>query len=132
MMRERDMPPPKGPDMKSAVFAGVLGIAFSAHAVQLTCAEDEATNALHCFAESELREQGGIRTAPFYTGGPKAMRKTPYTVDVQCATGILHLKDRAGVSFAGSGPGTGTRHSRELRRLVCEASIPAPKKKGRG
>ena len=71
------------------------------------------------------------------TGGtlvlrPKAMRKTPYTVDVQCATGILHLKDRAGVSFAGSGPGTGTRHSRELRRLVCAASIPAPKKKGRG
>jgi hypothetical protein len=96
---------------------------LQAFAVQLTCSEDARTNALFCFAESELREANGIRTAALYAGGPNALRKTPYTIAANCSTGVMHLKDRDGVSFGGSGPGEGTVQSRDLRRNVCAATV---------
>lgn len=103
--------------------------ASAAHAIPIECAEDKRTEGLFCFAPSEIRESGGIRTAPFYMGGPKQVDRTPYTIAANCATGVLHLKDKRGVSFGGAGPGEGTPQSRELRRLFCAASLPAPKKK---
>ena len=107
----------------------LLAASMSTHAVQLTCAEDKATNAHFCFNEKEVREVGGIRTATLYVGGPKGVDKTAYYIAANCATGVMHLKDKKGVSFAGSGPGEGTAQSRQLRRYVCETVIPTPKKK---
>lgn len=109
----------------SAVFCNV-GIV---HAMPLECAEDRRTNAHFCFAPSELKEVDGIRTAPLYKGGPKEVVATPFTIAANCATSVLHLKDRQGVSFAGSGPGQGTEHSRQLRQIVCTAEVPARRKK---
>jgi hypothetical protein len=100
-----------------------------AHAIELTCAEDKTTNGHFCFSEKDLRESNGIRTAPLYTGGPNGVSKTQYHIAANCSTGVMHLKDRQGVSFAGSGPGEGTTQSRQLRRYVCEANLPVSKKK---
>ena len=72
-------------------------------------------------------ERDGIRYAPLYMGGPKGVRKTPYTLAVECASGITHLKDRDGVSFAGSD--TGTRALRSLRGSMCEAKVKGAGKK---
>lgn len=54
-------------------------------------------------------------------GGPKAVRATGYTLAINCATGVVHLKDRDGVSFAGSQ--TGTEAMRHLKAYICEAPI---------
>ena len=113
----------------SFVAAMLMLVSLPSHAAELTCAENEATNAYFCFNEKELREEQGIRTAPLYMGGPKSVNKTAYHIAANCATGVMHLKDRQGVSFAGSGPGQGTAQSRQLRRYVCEVTLPAPKKK---
>lgn len=101
--------------------------AGAAHAIPLNCTEDKTTNGYFCFAEKELREVNGIRTAPFYMGGPNGVERTPYRIAANCATGVLHLKDRQGVSFGGSGPGEGTVHSRQLRQDFCAAAMPTKK-----
>ncbi len=106
--------------------------AFLSHesiAASLNCAEDPATNGHFCFNPKEIRIESGIRTAPLYIGGPKGVDRSPYLVAANCDTGVMHLKDKQGVSFGGAGPGQGTTQSRQLRRLVCEASVNAPKKK---
>lgn len=108
------------------VLLGVVGVA---RAMPLECAEDRKTNAYFCFAPSELKEADGIRAAPLYKGGPKEVTRTPFTIAANCATGVMHLKDRQGVSFAGSAPGQGTEHSRRLRQIICAATVPSPKKK---
>lgn len=99
--------------------------------VSLQCAEDKTTNGMFCFAPSELKEKDGIRTASLYSGGPNGVSRTSFTIAANCATGVMHLKDRQGVSFAGAGPGEGTKQSRDLRRYVCAAELPAPKKGAR-
>ncbi len=107
----------------------LLVSSMATHAIQLTCAEDKATNAHFCFDEKEVREEKGIRTATLYIGGPKGVDKTSYHIAANCQTGVMHLKDRKGISFAGSGPGEGTSQSRQLRRYVCETVLRAPKNK---
>ena len=111
--------------------AGAVCMVLSpqAPAAPLSCTEDARTNAYFCFASTEIRESGGIRAAPLYTGGPNAVRRSRYTIAANCATGVMHLKDRDGVSFAGVGPGQGTEHSIGLLRDFCAAPLPGSKKK---
>ena len=111
--------------MRRSVAALLCAAATSASAVPLTCAEDKRTNGLFCFAPTELREAAGIRNAPLYTGGPNEINKTAFTIAANCGSGVMHLKDKRGVSFAGSGPSDGTPQSRELNRLFCKAAMPA-------
>ncbi|HEU6454132.1 MAG TPA: hypothetical protein VN201_01575, partial [Roseateles sp.] len=94
----------------------LVASAAAVHAVPLQCAENKTTNGLFCFAPSQLKEAAGIRTAPLYAGGPNLIERTPYTIAANCSTGVMHLKDRRGVSFGGAGEGT--PQSRELLRLV--------------
>lgn len=121
--------------IRSAHIAASVALATSAFfgheaiAASLTCAEDPATNGLFCFNQKEVRLVSGIRSAPLYIGGPNGVDRSPYSVAANCDTGVLHLKDKQGVSFGGAGPGQGTTQSRQLRRLVCEAPIDTPKKK---
>ncbi len=93
----------------------------SAQAVNLGCYEDDNTNAMVCYDKASVRETAGIRSAALYKGGPKAVRATGYTLAINCATGVVHLKDRDGVSFAGSQ--TGTEAMRHLKAYICEAPI---------
>lgn len=114
---------------KHVVLAVLAAAPFAAKAVPLDCAEDKATQGLFCFAATELKESNGIRSAPLWTGGPARITKSAFTLAANCGTGVLHIKDSDGVSFAGGGPGEGTVQSRELRRMVCGATPEASKKK---
>lgn len=110
--------------------AALLGIAGSASATEsLVCAEDFNTNALFCFARSQVRDSDGIRSAPLYTGGPKSMSRSNFTVNVNCAGGVMALKDRQGVTFAGASADTGTQQSRDLLRYLCVSETSADKAK---
>ena len=110
--------------MKTHLLLGAAIAAFAggAGAVEVRCAENKTTNAMQCVGPSEVREDArGVRYAPLYTGGPNQIRKTTFTIHTNCKTGITHLKDRDGVSFAG-GDGSETPALRDLRAVLCEAT----------
>jgi len=77
---------------------------------------------MHCLDLHQVRERDGIRYARLYTGGPNGVRGTNFSVHSNCATGVVHLKDRDGVSFAG-GTGNETAAIRMLREMLCSASV---------
>jgi hypothetical protein len=91
-------------------------------AVNLSCYEDPRTNAHQCFDASNVIERDGIRISPIYTGGPNGVKKTSFTIHVNCKTEVVHLKDRQGVSFAG-GYGSETPAIRSLRGWLCAAKL---------
>lgn len=105
---------------KIFLFMAALLACLSASAVPLTCYENPRTNAQQCFDARQVREKDGIRIATLYTGGPNGVDKTNFTINVNCATSVVHLKDRQGVSFAG-GYGNETEALRSLKTWVCEA-----------
>lgn len=107
--------------MLRTLSVSLLLASTSAQAASLGCYEDGNTNAMLCYDKTSVREAGGIRSAALYKGGPKAVRATGYTLAINCATGVVHLKDRDGVSFAGSQ--TGTEAMRHLKAYICEAPI---------
>jgi hypothetical protein len=117
------------------VFALLYFFATSHHVfaakVDVQCAVDQRTEAHQCIALSELRESQGIRSAPLYSGGPKEINRTPYTVAVNCDTKVLHLKDRQGVSFGGGsfGADAPTKMVRDLGALICNAQVRGTKTK---
>lgn len=113
--------------VRLAVLTLTLGALSPAIAVEVQCYENPATNAMQCVAPSQVREKNGIRFAPLYSGGPNRIKETGFTIHVNCTTGVAHLKDRDGVSFAG-GSGNETPAIRQLRSIVCAAK-PAPAKK---
>lgn len=84
------------------------------------CYEDPTTSAQQCIDSTQVYEENGIRSTSLYSGGPKSVQKTAFTIHVNCATQVTHLKDRQGVSFAG-GDGNETAAVRSLRTWVCEA-----------
>lgn len=114
---------------QSIVLALFLLPAWPAFAVPVSCYTDPSTDAKHCYVPSKIREVNGVRTSPYVTGGPKAIRETNFTIAVNCATQVAHLKDRDGVSFAGGDVSSGTRALRSLATWMCEEKLPAPKKK---
>lgn len=92
-------------------------------AVQVDCYENPRTNAMQCVSQAEVRATAaGIRHAPLYMGGPNQVRKTDFTIHTNCTSGVTHLKDREGVSFAG-GDGTETPGLRRLREIMCNAHL---------
>ena len=111
--------------------AALLGFAGSASAggsgIPLDCSQDPVTDAYVCFAHSELREVAGKRSAPIYMGGPKSMDRTSLTVSVDCVAEVLVLKDRQGVTFAGTAMDGSTPQSRHLLTSMCSAPIKGAK-----
>ena len=106
--------------MKIAIGFFCLVISASAGAVNLGCYRNPITDAVQCIDENNVRERQGIRSSALYSGGPNNVRDTGFTINVNCSTERIHIKDRDGVSFAG-GDGSETAALRELRRLVCSA-----------
>jgi hypothetical protein len=49
------------------------------------------------------------------------MRKTNFFIAANCATRVIHLKDRNGVSFAGGGHFESTPTGREMFQDVCQS-----------
>ena len=104
----------------------LASISACATASALACYEDPRTNAYQCFDAKQVQEKGGIRIASLYTGGPNGVTKTSFTIHTNCGTGVTHLKDRQGVSFAG-GDGNETKAIRSLRSWMCEADLQGKK-----
>ena len=78
---------------KTAIYAACLALAaVNAQAVEVTCVEDDSTNALFCYPPSKIKEKAGIRTAPLYTGGPNCVRSSAYTIAANCSSGVLHVR----------------------------------------
>lgn len=88
----------------------------------LSCHENKATNAHTCFSTTRLREVDGIRQAPLFTGGPNRLRDTGFSIHVNCRSGVVHLKDRDGVSFAG-GTGNETEAITSMKQWMCAANL---------
>lgn len=108
--------------MKNIIFASTaLFCSLTAIASSVSCYENPITNARQCFDPKRVYEKDGIRSTALYTGGPNGIEKTNFTLNVNCATQVVHLKDRQGVSFAG-GSGSETKAIISLRNWVCEAN----------
>jgi hypothetical protein len=121
--------PTKKPTLKKIILClACLSANASAFAAGLTCYEDPRTNAHQCFDPKQVQEKGGIRVTSLYTGGPNGVSKTNFTINTNCGTGVTHLKDRLGVSFAG-GDGNETKAIRSLRTWMCEAELQGKKGK---
>lgn len=107
--------------LRIAIFS-VAAVAWDpAYAEDPECYSDSVTGATQCVLPSQVREKAGIRSAPLYTGGPNSVRPTRITVNVECKTGVMHLKDRDGVSFAGGQ--TNTPATRRLEKIICGTTI---------
>jgi len=105
----------------------IASAASTAAAVPLACYQDPTTDAVQCVEEKRISEVNGIRIAPLWTGGPANIKKTSFTVHVNCGTNVLHVKDRQGVSFTG-GSASSTPATRQLRDIMCKAQL-TPRKK---
>lgn len=103
--------------------AAVVFFSSSAFAVTLDCYEDPRTNSTQCIDSNGVRvTKDGIRYSKLYSGGPKEVRDTNFTIHTNCTSGVTHLKDRQGVSFAG-GRGNETNSLSSLREMLCAAKI---------
>lgn len=108
---------------RSLIGAAALLCAASASAVDLECYEHPRTNAMQCIDAAGVKmTKDGIRYSKLYAGGPAEVRDTRFTIHANCATGVVHLKDRQGVSFAG-GYGVETKAVASLQKWICEAKV---------
>lgn len=110
----------------------VLPVAAAVAAIQpfavyaknsLACYEEPGTRKEMCIDEAAVRVNGDTRASPLYTGGPNGVRRTSYTVVVNCAKGIMTLQDRDGVNFGGN-YSSATPASRSLAQWTCAVSTP--------
>jgi hypothetical protein len=97
------------------VFASASALASE----DFRCAETPGTRETICFMKHEVREDvDWHRHAPMYSGGPKLVSPTPYTLAVDCKNETLVMEDRRGVRFAG-GLASTTKQSGELYWAMC-------------
>jgi hypothetical protein len=86
----------------SKLFICVASLLFSAVVVaagNLTCAQNDSTFQFMCFLNNGVRENGDVRSAKFYKGGPNNVKDTGFTARVHCGSSVLELTDRDGVAF---------------------------------
>lgn len=72
-----------------------------------------------------LIEQFGSLRAPLYSGGPRELDHTGYTVSVNCLSKALELRDRQGVVFARNY--AATQLGKDLAEFLCAADPPKRK-----
>jgi hypothetical protein len=111
--------------MKHVVLLIGISAAFSAQAAKpvLECYRDPTTDSMQCIDIINVRSiDPPVRWASLYTGGPAGVKQSNFFVATNCTTGVTHLKDKQGVSFAG-GTGSETPALRKLREIVCSANL---------
>lgn len=108
--------------MKKLVIAMAALACVTAFAAGIDCYRNPRTDAMTCVDLDNVRERDGIRISPIYQGGPNGVRRTSFTMHANCKTGVTHLKDRDGVSFAG-GHGNETDVVISLRGGMCGAYL---------
>ena len=100
----------------------LLSFSVVANASDLICHEDPRSNKRTCFDPKRVTEENGIRYADYWSGGPKEINPTTFTFAINCKAGVMHLKDRKGVSFS-SGSTTATTTSTDISKWICEAKL---------
>lgn len=103
-----------------SVFLAVSGSASAAKPI-MECYTNPRTDEMQCIDVAAVVADEPIRMASLYTGGPIGLRKTSFFVAANCTTGVTHLKDKNGVSFAG-GYGSETPAIKRLKELICSAT----------
>ena len=98
--------------------ASLLFSAFAIAAGNLTCAQNESTFQLMCFLKNGVRENGDVRAAKFYKGGPKNIEDTGFTARVHCGSHVLEVTDRDGVAFIRNVPTE--QVGKDFVRFLCE------------
>lgn len=98
--------------------------AVPALAQQVECHRNQKTDRMMCVNPKAVRFMpDNIRWASLYWGGPAGVRDSGFFVATNCKTGVTHLKDRDGVTFAG-GMGNETQALTFLRDTICAAKDP--------
>lgn len=84
-------------------FTAILVAALHATAfAKPICYENKDTNAYTCYESTSVKEAANhIRFAKMLQGGPLGVEPTGYLIAANCETGMVHLKDKQGVSFGG-------------------------------
>lgn len=87
-------------------------------ATPLTCAENSVTFQMMCFANNGVTQNGDVRAAKLWMGGPKNIERSSITARVHCISKGLELTDSDGVAFARNRPGE--QVGKDLVRFLCE------------
>jgi hypothetical protein len=87
--------------MKRIIVIGALLASQSALAAAVTCADDGPRAKLMCFPDNSVTYNGAVRSAPYYTGGPKEIVPTGFTAEVDCHTRKITILDRQGTVILG-------------------------------
>lgn len=106
--------------MRTIIFAALITASSSVFAEKLVCAQNTTTFAHTCFPVNGVRQNGEVRAARLYRGGPNDVTDTGYTARVHCVSGVLELTDRQGVAFARNRPEE--QSGKDFVRLLCEHS----------
>lgn len=93
----------------------------------MECHTNTRTDELHCINIVKVIESDSIRYTELYQGGPGGLRNTGFIVAANCKTGVVHLKDKTLVTFAG-GYGSETPLLKKLKEITCSA-VPKQLKK---
>jgi hypothetical protein len=110
-----------------AVVVAGLGHAPAVQASDLECYEEPGTMANTCISTSAVRQNGDLRSSPLFSGGPREVRRTSFTIVTDCARGVSTLQDRQGKNFGG-GASNSTKAIRSLSEWIC--AVPKPKRDG--
>lgn len=118
--------------MKKINLLSVVALIASIHVNQaqaklaktvLECYVDERTDSVMRLDIANVASPDGVvRWAMLHTGGPLGVKKTNFFLATNCQTGVTHLKDKDGVSFAG-GLGSETPAVRRLKEIACAAKL---------
>lgn len=85
----------------------------------LICGEEAGTRKLFCVDPKTVTANGDLRGGLLWSGGPKKIQKTTFTMIVNCKSGTTVLQDSSGVNFGGGRFGEQTAHMDDLYTQIC-------------
>ena len=89
----------------------------------LQCYESPGTLNYTCIDPAAARANGELRSSPLYSGGPRGVTQTPYTLVTNCTRGVSTLQDRTGANFGG-GTNNQSPAIQSLSEWLCSAPKP--------
>lgn len=105
------------------MFFALLLVGRSGMAQAVDCYEAPGTMNNTCVDLKAVRANGDLRAAPIYSGGPKQVRATGFTLVTNCRSAVSTLQDRDGANFGGGGNNS-TPAIQALSRALCGVAKP--------
>lgn len=110
------------------LIAGLMLMLPMAGHAKPSCYSDPRTSAYTCYDQGGVTEKEGIRYSKMWRGGPDGVELTTYRFAVNCSTGVMHLKDRQGVSFGGGKRGDAPAATKLIDWICAEPLAKTSKK----